>query len=1000
MNEHTVMHELVHAAISKVLNNRNLPLTKEFGNFFEQIKNQMGDAYGGVNLQEFAAELVSNPEFQALLKTIKAPKSESLFKRIMQTLAEFFGFRKGSNAYKRGVEFIDRAVDMSADVPPSPADLLFLGTPNGMSRGLKGVGMMGQAMPKLTERLAENTKNAISNMPDELKSMAMGLLRLDNINEIYGKELPSLQKLIDALERRNGTQEKRIKEINENYQRFVKITEKNQKAMERMNDMAYDARLAQVDPIDPNFKPTPGQLAEYNRLKQIYNSLPADVQKVYRDIRKSYADAINEYEDILINTVQDPSVRQKLKAEYEARKRQVAYIPFLRSGDFWVEYDENGERAVQAFPSERERARFINTQLKGKPHKTYKHIDEAQFTQGSLPPGSFIVKVMNELNKQGATDQLKNSVYQSYLALFPAESLAKNFMQADNVRGMERDIVRGYGETMIKWARKLSTSRYNPEIDQALRGVALEGEAAEAAQTGSGAFAAAQNVIDQAAFFHNPTYGALVSAATTFSYFNYIAGNISSALLNLTTLPMFSWSILGAKHGFDKASSALFNGSKITINYIFNDRVPAKYQQLFDELANHAQLEHTLAREVLEGRRQTTSEFSGVKARIMDGLSIPFVKTEVLNRGATAIAAYDLGKASGMKDADAIRYAIDTTKRINTSGLSATAPRYMQHPAGRIFFTFKSFIWNSAYVVARAFHQSFKGETPAIQREARRQLLGIYAMTMAFAGIKGLPFMGAASTLSTMINALFGDDDEPFDFDTEMRAFFGDLLYKGGFNYATNLELANRAGVANDLIFRDDPRSVAEHGYVLTAMSQLFGPLGSFALGAGRGAELVAQGEIARGVESMVPSFVRNGMKGMRFLEEGALNLKGEPVIEDVSAYNALMQIIGFGPADLSNAYEEVSMKKQYERDVLTRRAQLLNKYDMARRSGDYDLQMEVQDEIDLFNEARKDPKARITRDTLRRSQAAREAYEENTINGVRFNKTLLPEIEDLLDEE
>jgi hypothetical protein len=84
-----------------------------------------------------------------------------------------------------------------------------------MSRGLKGVGMMGQAMPKLTERLAENTKNAISNMPDELKSMAMGLLRLDNINEIYGKELPSLQKLIDALERLNGMQEKRIKEIND-----------------------------------------------------------------------------------------------------------------------------------------------------------------------------------------------------------------------------------------------------------------------------------------------------------------------------------------------------------------------------------------------------------------------------------------------------------------------------------------------------------------------------------------------------------------------------------------------------------------------------------------------------------------------------------------------------------------------------------------------------------------------------------------------------------------
>ena len=603
---------------------------------------------------------------------------------------------------------------------------------------------------------------------------------------------------------------------------------------------------------------------------------------------------------------------------------------------------------------------------------------------------------MNELNNQGASDQLKNNVYQAYLSLFPAESLAKNFMTSDNLAGMERDIVRGYGETMIKWARKLSSSKYNPKIDAALKGIQLEGEAAETAQTNSGAFAAAQNVVSQSEFFHNPTYGKLVSATTTFSYFNYIAGNISSALLNLTTLPMFSWSILGAKHGFDKAATSLLTGSKVTINYIFNDKVPAKYQQLFDELTNHAQLEHTMAREVLEGRRQTTSDFTDIKARIMDGISIPFVKTEVLNRGATAVAAYDLGKASGMNDADAIRYAIDTTKKINTSGLSATAPRYMQHPAGRVFFTFKSFIWNTSYVVGRAFHQSFKGESPAIQREARRQLLGIYAMTMAFAGVKGLPFMGAVSTLSTIIEALFGDEDEPFDLDTELRAFFGDLLYKGGFNYATNIELSNRAGVANDLLFRDDPRSVAEHGYVLTAMSQLFGPIGSFALGAGRGAELMAQGEVMRGVESLVPSFIRNGMKGMRFMQEGALTLKGEPVVEDISAYNVLMQVIGFGPADLSNAYEEISMKKEYERDVLGRRTRLLNKYDMARRAGDFDLEQEVLEEIDLFNEARKDPKARITRDTLRRSQKAREAAEENSIRGVRFNKSLLSELDEL----
>jgi hypothetical protein len=75
----------------------------------------------------------------------------------------------------------------------------------------------------------------------------------------------------------------------------------------------------------------------------------------------------------------------------------------------------------------------------------------------------------------------------------------------------------------------------------------------------------------------------------------------------------------------------------------------------------------------------------------------------------------------------------------------------------------------------------------------------MYGMATVIAGVKGMPFYGAASTLATMLNALFGDD-EPFDFDEAMRDFFGELFFKGGVNYATNLEIANRAGLATDLI--------------------------------------------------------------------------------------------------------------------------------------------------------------------------------------------------------
>ncbi|NBS71755.1 PLxRFG domain-containing protein, partial [bacterium] len=347
---------------------------------------------------------------------------------------------------------------------------------------------------------------------------------------------------------------------------------------------------------------------------------------------------------------------------------------------------------------------------------------------------------------------------------------------------------------------------------------------------------------------------------------------------------------------------------------------------------------HTMAREVLEGRRQTTSEFIGLKARIMDGLAIPFSVTERYNRSATAIAAFDLAMKSGMTEQQAIDYALETVKTAHTSGMAATGPRWMQTPLGRVFFTFKSFLWNSAYVMARAFHQAFKGEKPEIREAARRQLLATYGMATVFTGVKGMPFYGAISMFAEMLASLFGDDDEPFDFNAFLRDVLPMFLYKGIFNYLTNLEVANRAGIATDLVFRDDPRGVAEHGYVLSAMQQAFGPVGSVAVNSGRAVELFKDGHIERSIETISPSFVRNGMKGARYLVEGAVTLKGDPVDEDIGAYNSLMQVIGFSPADLSNKYEMLQSAKGFEREVEKRRRDALRLYDMAARSGDTEL--------------------------------------------------------------
>lgn len=992
LNHHTVIHETVHAAISHVLRSPNNEFTKSFVQFFEQIKNQMGSAYGGQDIQEFASELVGNPEFQALLKTIKAPRSGSLFQRIMQAIGNLFGFR---NAYTEGMKFINDAVDISSDIPPTPADEMFLSMGAAVNSAFNTVGQIGQNMPSLAGQTLENTKNMFSNVKDFgwIKT-AMGVLRLDNINTLYGKELPSIQKLLDALELRNGKQEQRISAINKDYKRFSDIAKKHPQAMERMNDMAIDARLAEVDPLDPNFKTTPANAAQYHRLRNIYTSLPSDVQDVYRDIRNFYAKSLEEYEQLLLRSV-SPSLAARLTQQFATRKKLTAYIPFLRDGDYWLEFADpaTGERTAMAFQSVRERQQFIDSQLTPNKiqSKAYRNLQDIVFDPRSVPPTSFVGRIMADLQANGASQQQLDNVYQAYLTLFPAESIAKQFLKSKNVLGMERDIVKGYGTTAVKWARKLSTSEYSPQIDNALSEIKAQAENANRLDVD----AAAENILGQRSFLHNPTFGAFAHTATSLSYFEYIAGNISSALVNVTSLPMLVWPTLSGKFGFDKATAAMTAASKVAINGMEKD---ARYKKLYQVMMDHGQLEHTMAREVLEGRRQKTTEFTGLKARILDGISIPFAATERYNRATTAVAAYDLARQSGMSEDAAIRYALTTTKDLHTSGLAATAPSWMQNPIGRVFFTFKSFTWNSAFIMARAFHQAFKGETPAIQHAARRQLLGIYGMAMAFGGVKGMPFYGAVSTLATMLQALFGNDDEPFDFNEEMRDFFGELLYKGAFNYVTNLELSNRVGIATDLIYRDDPRGVAEHGYVLSAMQQMFGPAGSYAVSVGNGIKMMKEGHVERGIEAIMPSFVRNGMKGARYMTEGALTLKGDPVDEDISAYNALMQSIGFSPADLSSNYEKTSAAKAYEKEVGARRVQLLNLHDMAKTAGDTDLMAQAREQIQAFNEVH--PTDKITGDTLRKSEASRKAAEKNMINGVTFNKKLRGEVQEKFFED
>jgi len=1006
MNEHTALHETGHASLAQAINNPNLQITKDFFKFFSDIKTQMGDAYGGQNLQEFVAELVSNPEFQALLKQIKAPRSKTMWQTIMDSIAKFFGFRKEQSAYDKGLDFIDKLLDVSQGVEPTLTDQLFLGTPK---MAMDATAKILTGTPEFVSKKADSLGNAISRISSEggggLASRALSALRLQDMARMAAEKFPELSKKLKALQAailsRQGALEKKIKEIQDNYRVFEKIQKKFPRAVETLGTIALKARKGEYDlvGVDPEFdvtKLSPEQKAEFTALANQFKSLPSEVQTMYKDMRQGYRDLFLAYKKFVLDKAKDGSQRAELETQFTRNAPAIGYMPALRFGEYFLEYTDVSsgveERVVTAFESPAQRSRFIAENrniIKGDP-LPFDKAETATFSPERFPPTSFVSKVMDVI-PQGQRDD----VYQVLLSLYPESTYMDRMKRYKGTEGASIDVVRGYGDTMLKGVRKVNALEYLPQVQNAIDEIIKE--------RGTGLSQAIRDEIirrNNTGFMQNPSYGKMTSFFATSAYSLFLLGNASSALINTSAILLLTYPRLASRYGFNEANKVLMSAMQEALPSFrpknqrqeslieYKWQSDPKYKALYDGLMEKAQLEHTLSREILEGSKQSTADFNSNSARFMNLLSMPFSGAEKYSRATTAIATYNLAKANGKTEAQAVEEAVNEVMDVHTSGLAAEGPSLMQHPAGRVMFTFKSFIWNSANVIGMTMYNSVASEDAATRSMARKQVLGIYAVSAALGGINGLPFFGAAATFANILEALnpFDDDDEPFNAKEEVRAVTNDFLFKGPLNYLTNLEISNRVGLANGMLFREDPYSVEERGYLMTALIQATGPVGSYAFNLENAMGLLREGEYLRFTEAMSPSALRNILKGARYIKEGARTRSGEEIDTDINAYNLFMQVLGFSPADISNAYENRSMALNYQAKVRARRKNILDKYYIGKENGDVELMLEAREEL---QDLRMQYPGIASNDTLARSYRSKKAYEKDLILGLRFDKGL-----------
>ena len=762
-----------------------------------------------------------------------------------------------------------------------------------------------------------------------------------------------------------------------------------------IDQIDFDNKLQYADPANPK-EMDATKRREWVALEARFSKLPSDVQSLYRELRDEYQTYSNQFVD-LVKDVSDAvgALSTGNKTLLQLMKRRIyPYFPLYRKGDFWVRFSvkdpKTGEYvdSVMAFETPSERRRFIAS-LKGMDTAKLKsgEPDVQVFSRFSdvdinnLPPTSQFRNMIKLLKESGINDTILNQVFKAYLDMFPTNSVMQQFRKRKNTAGFGEDAIGNFADVGVRMALNVAQFGAATDIDAAMKA------ATEAAGSGTGSEtekAVMGSLTDRIKYLKSPmqktAMGKIAAFAGKWSYRYFILGNISSALVNLTQPFLTTLPILGGRYGVGAAVNAMnearkmyWRGGKDTntdavlpfgiplADFTFGgdkaNNLPERYKKLYKAAVLAGAIRRSTGQDLMDMRDKGVVDPDksayAVINRVETTLGWCFQNAERANREITLLAAFNLeldrlrrkGVPQAKAEEMATEGAILTVEEANGSAMTETGPQFFQEGFGRLIGTFKRFALSQIYLSYKLLTKALVGASKEERHIAAKQFAYMNGMAFVIAGSKGLPLFGAVNILSSLVAGLLSDDDEPFDLEEEILRGPGNWFLRGPLGSALNIDIGSRTGWA-DLVWKDDPKRLADLGYMTYAMELAGGPIMGVGKNIKSGIDLIMEGQVARGIETMSPAALRNLQKTARFATEGATNRNGVKLVDDPNAWNLAMSLIGFNRNDLADVYARNSIMKSIERKDNERRANLLDRYDLAGQAGDYDELREIRQEM------------------------------------------------------
>ena len=784
---------------------------------------------------------------------------------------------------------------------------------------------------------------------------------------------------------------------------------------------------------------TPERLVEYDEVNRLYNSLTTAQKTTYKTMRDMYKDMneqILEAIDAKLNALElDENVKSTIREQVFRKILSSGVIdPYFkldRTGDFWVEWEyKNADGqvvyGVSAHKSSGEREVAIkrlkeNDVVNGESINRKPRPDIN--AQGVNVPTAFLVDLLDELKKpititekDGTERQVTipqeaiTLVNDVLLRSLPEQGLIQGHKEREGFAGYETDAIKTLEDSFPLMINSLANLSFDVRFAKIAKAINEEAETGDNAGNRLVEDIAIAMVGDSGKtdrqvgklpsyleFVRNPNLPNWARKLRSSSFIYTLGFNVSSAAVNMSTLPMVVGPLLSGKFGGFKATSAMARATNM-------------YMQSFDDVTREGINKEGELGDVDEfGGFSYTNEEGGPLGHLIErfkatGLDtrtisaenadyenpaapllnkIAYVSSFIFNhseraiRQITAASSYILevekayasankGKpAKKIKDMtpaelnqfgpEAAIVATNFMEYANSSALLATAPRWAQTGPGAIIYQFKRFPAQILYMQMRmlgAITRQAKGakRTPEQIEEDRALRNAFIYMNVtggALVGVKGIPFYGLAAMIANMF---LGEDED--DANTIVAKTIGDGYFYGAVAKYFGTDVTDRVALTN-LMIRDKgnyrPESTTEH-----LLESYGGPT------VGIGMRLIENGyrifvdddprNNQRAWEAILPTAFANFKKAARYSTEGYETTRGDSIVGDVTVGDAIRQAAGFNPAKFRAAQDKLARDRRVPNGIKAMRTGLLDRFAFAHNNGDGVGKKQVIEEIQAFN--------------------------------------------------